>query len=362
MLVCDAWWRPTVVRFACCDVSLGTDFPEGEAALAVGEWELLQAVECSGQSNGPECEFSLELVAPSSAGDAAVRFSGRICAVWDEEMCEGALFVGQTVDELIASALAAHEDRRLNSLAADVCASVSVMHCLSIIDLLSAAHENLQPFKPPDADFTAPTGDVHMRGVLPVTRRPASSLKLPVSETSNHAKPPAPAKPHSAKSTPRLAEAPPQQPIPLPLLSLAQINITRPATAHPARKQHDSQLLDPDDVASLHSGDCFPHHRTSPTLEFCDTPQKTVVIKRIGRSLPPSKRLRDVPQAQMPQVSSNKFARLSVFSTAIFYIHLWFSAAVFENQFFTKGSLRCAAPCEEAVKLLPNKRSELNPI
>lgn len=263
-LLCDAWWRPARVRFAC-SASAGAGFPEGEDALGCAQWELLHAVECCGRGNGPECDFSIDFTAPHASGDVVVTMSGKVCAVWDEELCEGAMCVGDVVEEVIISALAAHDDKRLNALAADLCASVSVMQCLSTIDLLSTVHELAHALPPPDADLAAPAGDVHMRGVLPVSRRPLpSAFKVNVADASAaSARPPSHAKPSSAKSTPRAPAAdcdaalqPP--PAPLPLQPAPQMNHTRPATAHPSRKQLDQPLQDADDCASLHSGHSQP--------------------------------------------------------------------------------------------------------
>ena len=261
-LLCDIWWRPAVVRFGCSDASEGAEFPAGEALLGAAQWEVLQAVECCGHSDGPECDFSIDLAAPNGAadGDAVLSLSGKVCAVWDEELCEGAACVGDTVEGIIAAALAAHHEKRLNALAADLTASASLMLCLSTIDLLSTQHECPRALLSPDVDCAAPAGDVHMRGVLPVIRRPPhASLKVNVLEAN--VKVPVHAKPPSAKNTPRAAvaadaEAParPLQAAVQPLQPAAQVNNVRPATAHPARKSHDAHLLDLDDDASLHSG------------------------------------------------------------------------------------------------------------
>jgi hypothetical protein len=268
-LLCDVWWRPAVVRFACCDPSAGALFPDGDAVLCAGQWELLQEVECSARSNGPDHDFSIDLFSPNSTGDAVVSLSGKLCAVWDEQLCEDASCVGDTIDDMIADALAAHDDKRLDALAADLCASVSLMHCLSTIDLLSTNHELSRVLAPPDADCAAPAGDVHMRGVLPVIRRPPSaSLRVHVADaTAANMKAPSQGKVSSAKNTPRAAEAGDtdasrsSHPAIMPLQSAAHVNHTRPSTAHPSRKQHD--VLD--DVSSMHSGHarascaCKPH-------------------------------------------------------------------------------------------------------
>jgi hypothetical protein len=262
-LLCDVWWRPATVNFACCEASAGVEFPVGDAVLAFGRWDLLPTVECSGQSSGPDCDFSIELSSPNGAGDAALIISGKVCAVWDELVCEGAMCVGDVVDGLITAAIAAHDDKRLDALASDLSASVSVMHCLSTIDILSTAHELFHPLPPPDADCPAPPGDVHMRGVLPVVRRPASaSLKVNVADA--HAASitkalPLHSKPPSVKNTPREAgdtdaSARPPLVAALPLQYAAQPSHARPATAHPSRKQNDAQLSDLDDGLSLHSG------------------------------------------------------------------------------------------------------------
>ena len=268
-LLCDVWWRPAAVRFACCEASAGAEFPEGDAVLGAGQWQLLNEVECNGRVNGPECEFSLDLFSTNGTGDAVVSISGKVCAIWDEQLCEDAVCVGDTVDDMIIDALAAHDDKRLDALAADLCASVSLMHCLSTIDLLSTAHELARPLLPPDADFAAPSGDVHMRGVLPVIRRPPpATLKVHLADAATaSAKAPSHAKAPSAKNTPRAADAAdadpcfhPPPPAALPLQCAAQANLGRPSTAHPSRKQHDAQLLDSDDGASLHSGHSAAMH------------------------------------------------------------------------------------------------------
>jgi hypothetical protein len=252
------------VRFGCSDASDAADFPAGEALLGAAQWEVLHAVECCGRGDGPECDFSIDLLAPDGAGNAVLNLSGKVCAVWDEELCEGAACVGDTVEGIIAAALAAHDEKRLDALAADLTAAVSLTLCLSTIDLLSTQHEYPRALLPPDVDCAAPAGDVHMRGVLPVVRRPPhAALKVNVLEASaTSAKVTAHAKPPSAKSTPRAvaaaadAEAPARPPhaAVLPLQPAAQVNNVRPATAHPARKSHDAHLLDLDDDASLHSG------------------------------------------------------------------------------------------------------------
>jgi hypothetical protein len=261
-LLCDVWWRPALVRFACCSADAGAEFPEGEAALGCGQWELLHAVECSGRCDGPDCEFSVELTAANGSGDAVVSMGGRVCAVWDEEFCDGAAGVGEALEDMITAAIAAHEDKRLNALAAEVAASVSMKLCLSTIDILGTAHELLRALHPPDADLAAPAGDVHMRGVLPVTRRPPpSALKVNVADAAaaaanTNVKAASHAKPLSAKSTPRAAATdavPPPLPA-VPLQPAPQMKQPRPATAHPSRKTVDAQLQDADDGISLHSG------------------------------------------------------------------------------------------------------------
>jgi hypothetical protein len=275
-LLCDVWWRPVVVRFGCSDASDGSDFPAGEALLGAAQWELLHAVECCGRGDGPECDFSIDLTAPggTGTGDAVLSLSGKVCAVWDEDLCEGAACVGDTVEGIISAALAEHDEKRLNALAADLTASVSLTLCLSTIDLLSTQHEYPRALLSPDVDCAAPAGDVHMRGVLPVIRRPPhAALKVNGLEASaTNAKVAVHAKPPSAKSTPRAAtaadaEAParPLHTAVLPLQPAAQVNSVRPATAHPARKPHDAHLLDLDDDASLHSGSPPPPHPPPPS-------------------------------------------------------------------------------------------------
>jgi hypothetical protein len=277
-LLCDVWWRPVAVRFACCDAAAGAEFPEGGAVLGAGQWQLPEDIACDGRGNGPECEFSIDLVSPSGTGDVAVSMSGKVCAVWNEQLSEDANCVGDAVDGMIIGALAAHDDKRLNALAADVCASVSLLHCLSTIDLLSITHELPRPLLPPDADSAAPSGDVHMRGVLPVIRRPPpTALKVHLADASAAtAKVPSHAKAPSVRNTPRAADAadadaPPRNPPPaaLPLQCAAQANLARPSTAHPSRKQHDAQLLDSDDGASLHSGHVPPCTRACCTPVTC---------------------------------------------------------------------------------------------
>ena len=149
-LQCNVWWRPTAARFACRDGAAAPDaFPEGDAALGAGQWQLPQAVECAGRANGPDCDFSLDLCAANGSGDAVVSISGKVCALWDEEFCEGAVCVGEAMDEMMCGAIAESEDKRLHALAAELSASVSLMHCLSTIDLLNAAHEAPRCLPPP---------------------------------------------------------------------------------------------------------------------------------------------------------------------------------------------------------------------
>jgi hypothetical protein len=265
-LLCDLWWRPAVVHFGCSN-SEGAVFPVGEELLGSARWDVLQAVECCARSDGPECDFSIDLAAPNGSGDAVLSLIGKVCGVWDEELCEGAECVGDAVEGMIAAALAAHDEKRLNALAAELTASVSLMLCLSTIDLLGTQHECPRLLPSPDADCVAPAGDVHMRGVLPVARRPPhSTIKVSALDVSStNVKAPLHAKPPSAKSTPRTAavadaEAPtrPLQTAVLPLQPAAQVNNARPATAHPSRKPHDAHLLDLDDDSSLHSGTISP--------------------------------------------------------------------------------------------------------
>lgn len=294
-LLCDVWWRPAAVRFACCESSAGADFPVGDAVLGAGRWDLLPTVECSGQSSGPDFDFSIDLLSPNGADDAALIISGKVCAVWDELVCEGAMCIGDALDGMITAAIAAHDDKRLDALAADLSASVSVMHCLSTIDILSTAHELFHPLPPPDADCPAPPGDVHMRGVLPVVRRPVSaSLKVHVADA--HAASvtkalPLHSKAPSVKNTPREAgnadaSAPPPIVAALPLQCAAQPSHARPATAHPSRKQNDAQLLDLDDGSSLHSG-LVPHPRFVCAYYIAMTsPQQTAARREADQSLP----------------------------------------------------------------------------
>jgi hypothetical protein len=296
VMICDVWWRPALVRFACA-ANAAAVFPTGAEVLGQGQWELLDAVECCARSNGPDCDFSIDLTAPNAPGEVVVTVSGKVCAVWDEELCEGAACVGDAVEHMITAALAAHDDKRLNELAADLSATVSVLHCLSTIDLLSTSHELWRALPPPDADFTAPAGDVHMRGVLPVTRRsPVSSFKFNVADVTAAVTKPPSHKPPSAKSTPRVAAVdtdaarpPPPPPSAQPLQPAPQMNHTRPATAHPSRKQLDQQLPELEDGASLHSGRALPCHTpvaarvTPPAADGSDKKNrpKSAPIKKV---------------------------------------------------------------------------------